>query len=225
MSAAADALDRVDQVVQGRRGRLSIGFSTAAEGVPLVREIMRRYSEWAHDVEFETTERDFSDPSAGLADGTTQVAFIFGPPPIEGLSSVTLLEERRLVAMRPDEPLAARASLTVDELVDLRWLRTPSAQGPWESFWFSHPAGGPSGSVIRTAAEWVTAVEAGRGVAYTMPTVMLDFANRRIQVVPVDGLEPAALLMAWHTADRDPLVKAFVSRALDVPGARTDESG
>ena len=79
--------------------------------------------------------------------------------------------------------------------------------------------------MIKTAAEWVAAVEAGRGVAYTMPTVMQDFANRRIQVVPVEGLPPAALLMAWHTEDPDPLVQAFVSRALELLGPGTSESG
>jgi len=130
IAAAADALDRVDQVAQGRRGRLSIGFSTAAGGVPIVREIMRGYSEWAHEVDVMAAERDFSDPSAGLADGTSQVAFIFGPSPVAGLSSVTLLEERLLVAMRPDDALAARGSITVEELSDLRWLRAPAAQGP-----------------------------------------------------------------------------------------------
>lgn len=224
LSAASDALDRVDQVVQGRRGRLSVGFSTATGRVPIVRDIMRRFSESAPEVDIGTTERDFSDPSAGLADGSTQVAFIFGPLPVEGLSSVTLLEEGLLVAMRPDEALATRRSVAVQDLVELRWLRVPAPQGPWERFWFTHPAGGPVGAVIRTADEWVAAVEAGRGAAYTMPTVMQDFANRRIKVIQIEGLEPAVLVMAWHTLDPDPLVSAFVSRARDVLRLRTGDS-
>lgn len=222
IAAAADALDRVDQVAQGRRGRLSIGFSTAAGRVPVVREIMRRFSEWAGEVDIDTTERDFSDPSAGLSDGTTQVAFIFGPLPVEGLSCVMLLEERRLVAMRPDVDIAGRDKVAIRDLAELRWLRAPGATGPWQGFWFTNPAGGPAGPIVRTADEWVAAVEAGRGVAYTMPTVMQDFADRRIRAVPVEGLEPATLLLAWRTPDPDPLVKAFVRRARDVLGSRAD---
>lgn len=225
IAAASDALDGVESVAQGRSGRLAIGFSTAAAGVPIVREIMRRFAESARTVEIETIERDFSDPSAGLADGTTQVAFIFGPLPVEGLTSITLLEERQLVAMRPDEALATRGSVALADLVELPWLRVPAARGPWPAFWFSHPAGGPSGPVIRTADEWVTAVEAGRGVAYTMPTVMQDFANRHIAAVPVEGLGVASLVMAWQAAHADPLVDAFVSHARQVLSPGTDPSG
>ena len=222
IAAAADALDRVDQVAQGRRGRLSVGFSTAAGSVPVVREIMRRFSEWAWEVDIDPSERDFSDPSAGLADGTTQLAFIFGPLPVAGLSFLTLLEEPRLVAMRPDVDIAERDTAAIRDLVELRWLRVPGATGPWQQSWFTHPAGGPAGPVIRTADEWVAAVEAGRGVAYTMPTVMQDFADRRIRVVPIEGLESATLLMAWRTADPDPLVKAFISKARDVLRSAAD---
>jgi DNA-binding transcriptional LysR family regulator len=216
VAAASHALDRVDEVARGIRGRLAIGFSTAAGGVPVVREVIRRFSESAPDVDIRTQERDFSDPSAGLADGTAQVAFIFGPLPVEGLSSVTLHEEPRLVALRPDHALAGRATVRTDELVATPWLRVPGPDGSWQRFWFRHPAGGPSGPEIRTADEWVTAVEAGRGAAFTMPTVMANFANTEIRVLPVEDVPPAALLLAWRADDPDPLVESFVARALAV---------
>jgi DNA-binding transcriptional LysR family regulator len=216
IAAASDALERVSLVAQGQRGRLAIGFSTAAGGVSIVREIIRTFAERAPDVDIRTQEHDFGDPSAGLADGRVQVAFIFGPLPVEGLSSVTLLEEPRLLAVRPEHPLASRESVTPADLVGLPWLRVPGPRGPWPDFWFPQSRKGASGPLIRTADEWVTAIEAGRGFAFTMPTVMRNFTTARVTVIPVDDLPQAAVLLAWRTTDADPLVEAFIASALDV---------
>ena len=203
-------------MAQGRSGRLSVGFSTAAGGLGIVREIIRTFSERAPDVDLRTKEHDFSDPSAGLADGSVQVAFIFGPLPVDGLSSITLLEEPRLLALRPEHQLARRTAVTTDELRGLPWLQVPGQRGPWADFWFPRPATGPAGPIIRTADEWVTAIESGRGFAYTMPAVMRNFTTARVSVVAVDGLPPATVLLAWRTADPDPLAQALVAVALEV---------
>ncbi len=219
IAAASDALERVHQVSEGRTGRLTIGFSTAAGGVPIVREIIRRFSETAPEVDVRIHEHDFSDPSAGLADDSVQGAFIFGPLPVDGLSSITLLEEQRLLAVRPEHPLAQRDSVTPADLRELPWLRVPAPRGPWPDFWFPRSPTGRVGPLIRTADEWVTAIEAGRGFAFTMPTVMENFATARVGVVPVDGVTPAAVLLAWRSSNPDPLLNAFVSSAREVAAA------
>ena len=210
VAAAADAVERVHQAAQGRSGRITIGFSTAAGGVPIVRQILRQFAQSAPGVDIRTEEHDFSDPSAGLADGSVDVAFIFGPPPVEGLSSVTLVREDRVLAIRPEHPLAERTVVHPDDLRDLPWLRVPADRGPWPAFWFRREGDGPVGPVIKTADEWVAAIEAGRGVAFTMPTVMQDFTTARITVVPVQGLEPAEVLLAWRQDRSGPLVRSLV---------------
>ena len=209
VAAAADAIERVHQVAEGRSGRITIGFSTAAGGIPIVRQIMRKFAERAPGVDIRTKEHDFSDPSAGLADASVDVAFIFGPLPVDGLSAVTLVKENRLLAIRPEHPLAFRTAVTTDDLRDLAWLRVPTDRGTWSAFWFRSEGYGPVGPVIKTADEWVTAIEAGRGVAFTMPTVMENFTTARITVVPVDGLPPAEVLMAWRQDRSDALVEAL----------------
>jgi DNA-binding transcriptional LysR family regulator len=216
MDAAAHALERVRLASEGRTGRITIGFSTAAGGVAVVRDIIRTFAVGAPDVEIRTVEHDFSDPSAGLADGRVGVAFIFGPLPVDGLSVVTLLEEPRMLAVPPEHPLAGRDAVTAEDLGTLPWLQVPAPRGPWPEFWFPRPAKGRPGPTIRTADEWVTAIESGRGVAFTMPTVMQNFTTARVRVMPVTDLPPAAVLLAWRTANTDPLVAAFVERALSV---------
>jgi DNA-binding transcriptional LysR family regulator len=210
VAAAADAVERVHEAAQGRSGRITIGFSTAAGGVPIVRQILRQFAENAPGVDIRTEEHDFSDPSAGLADASVDAAFIFGPLPIEGLSSVTLVREDRVLAIRPEHPLAERTAVNANDLRELPWLRVPADRGPWPTFWFRSVGEGPVGPVIKTADEWVTAIEAGRGVAFTMPTVMKNFTTARITVVPVVGLEPAEVLLAWRQDRSDPLVRSLV---------------
>ena len=68
----------------------------------------------------------------------------------------------------------------------------------------------------------MTAIESGRGFAFTMPTVMRNFATARVRVMPVTDLPPAAVLLAWRTANPDPLVAAFVQTALSVAAGRED---
>lgn len=48
---------------------------------------------------------------------------------------------------------------------------------------------------------------------------MRNFVTARVWVAPVDGLPPAAVLLAWRSDDHDPLVEAFVAIALEVLAA------
>lgn len=218
LTSAADAVDDVRRVAAGRSGRLIVGFSTATGAVPRVREVIRRFSQQSPDVDLRLVEHDFSDPTAGLAAGATQVAFVFGPL-TDKLSAVTILEEPRLVALPARHPLADRTDLTAADLTGLPWLGVPAPDGPWARFWFHHPLGeAQPGAEIRTADEWVSAIESGRGVAYTMTAVMENFPNTEIVTAAVSELEPGSVHLAWRTDDADPVVAAFVVSARSTLG-------
>jgi DNA-binding transcriptional LysR family regulator len=217
LESAAEALDEVKRVGSGHAGRLIIGFSTAAGSVRRVRDIIRRFGQTSPDVDVRLVEFDFSDPSAGLGSGGSQVAFVFNPVPHESLEAVTVFEDLRHVALPKDHPLSAKVEVTAADLSGMRWLQVPAPDSPWTRFWFRHPLGEPqAGAEIRTADEWVPAIEAGRGVAFTMPTVMANFPDTEIITRPVVDLEPGAVLLAWRRDDRDPVVAAFVRTAREV---------
>jgi DNA-binding transcriptional LysR family regulator len=214
LASAADAVDEATRAGSGRIGRLIIGFSTAAGSVPMVRAIIRRFTQSAPGIDIRLVEHDFSDPTAGLLSGGSQVAFVFAPLPDDRLDSLTVLEEPRLAALAVDHPLANREELVSADLTGLPWLRVPAPDSPWTRFWFRHPLGEPqAGPEIRTADEWVPAIEAGLGVAFTMPSVMANFPHTEISTVPVTDLEPARLVLAWRREDADPVVAAFVASA------------
>lgn len=214
LESAADAVDEATRAGSGRTGRLIIGFSTAAGSVPKVRGLIRRFTHSAPGVDIRLVEHDFSDPTAGLSSGGSQVAFVFGPLPDDRLASLTVLEEGRLAALAADHPLAQREELVSTDLTGLPWLRVPAPDSAWTRFWFRHPLGeSQSGPEIRTADEWVPAIEAGLGVAFTMPSVMANFPHTEIATVPVTDLEPARLVLGWRRDDPDPVVAAFVASA------------
>lgn len=211
LESAAEAIDEVTRVGVGQAGRLIIGFSTAAGSVPKVRDLIRRFTRAAPNVDVRLIEHDFSDPTAGLASGGSQVAFVFNPLPDDALEAITVFEDLRHVALPTGHPLLDKEELTAADLSGLPWMRVPAPDSPWTRFWFRHPLGeSPTGAEVRTADEWVPAIEAGRGVAFTMPTVMANFPNTEITTRPVVDLEPGAVLLAWRRNDRDPIVAAFV---------------
>ena len=214
LESAAEAVDDVTRVGGGQAGRLIIGFSTAAGSVPRVRDLIRRFSQSAPDVDVRLVEFDFGDPTAGLGSGGSQVAFVFNPLPEASLDGITVFEDMRHVALPTGHPLAAKAEVRAADLSGLPWLRVPAPDSPWTRFWFRHPLGETqAGAEIRTADEWVPAIEAGRGVAFTLPTVMANFPNTRIVTRPVVDLEPGAVLLAWRHDDHDPVVAGFVRSA------------
>src|SRR3989337_268334 len=88
LESAAEALDEVKRVGTGQSGRLIVGFSTAAGSVPKVRDIIRRFSQADPDVDVRLVEHDFSDPTAGLGGGGSQVAFMFMPLPDDRLEAI-----------------------------------------------------------------------------------------------------------------------------------------
>ena len=106
------------------------------------------------------------------------------------------------------------------DLTGLRWLCVPAPDSAWTRFWFHHPLGEPQfGAEVPTADEWVPAIESGRGVAFTLPTVMDNFPNTQIVTRPVTDIEPGGVLLAWRAEDTDPLVRAFVASARSGSGA------
>ena len=206
------ALHTVQQAAAGRQGRLVIGVAIAAHGAPVVREAIRRFAEERPGVDVEVAGYDHSDPSAGLAKGSSQASFVLGPVILDGMGSVTVLREQRHVLLPAGHPLASRDQVSAHDLAGLPWLRVPAPDSEWTRFWFEHPLHGPStGPEIRSGVEWMPAVLSGRGFGYTLPTLAADYIPSEIVIVPVVDIEPGEVVLAWPLEAEDPLVDAFVA--------------
>jgi DNA-binding transcriptional LysR family regulator len=212
LTDVGEAVQLVQQAAAGRRGRLTVGVALAVHGASVVREAIRRFGERAPDVDLQVVGYDHSDPSAGMASGASQAAFVLGPLTVDGLESLTVLSEARHVMLPADHPLADRDRLYAADLAGLPWLRVPAPESAWTRFWFRHPLGEPAtGPEIRSGVEWVPAVESGRAVGYTLPTLAVDYLPPQIVMVPIVDVEPGSVLLAWPGDAPDPLIDAFVT--------------
>ena len=225
LADVSDAMQLVQQAAAGRRGRLLIGVALAVHGTPLVREAIRRFAEHSPNVDAQVVGYDHSDPSAGLASGASQAAFVLGPLTVDGLESLTVLREQRHVMLSADHPLAGRDRLHAADLAGLPWLRVPAPESEWTRFWFRHPLGEPAtGPEIRSGVEWVPAIESGRAVGYSLPSLVADYLPPQIVTVPIVDVEPGSVLLAWRAEGADPLVEALVTVVRETLSKVADES-
>ena len=224
LADVGDAVQLVQQAAAGRRGRLVVGTAIAVHGLSVVRESIRCFAERSPDVDLQVVGYDHSDPSAGLASGASQAAFVLGPLTVDGLESLTVLREPRVVMLPADHPLATRDRLHAADLEGLPWLRVSAPDSAWTRFWFQHPLGEPAtGPEIRSGVEWVPAIETGRGVAYSLPTLVADYLPPQIVAVPVVDVEPGSVLFAWWAEGKDPLVEALVAAAQETLAGGTED--
>jgi DNA-binding transcriptional LysR family regulator len=217
LADVSDAVQLAQQAAAGRRGRLVIGTAIAVHGAPVVREALRRFAEQSPEVDPQVVGYDHSDPSAGLASGASQAAFVLGPLTVDGMESITLLREPRHVLLPAHHPLATRDAVRVIDLAGLPWLRVPAPDSAWTRFWFQHPLDeSATGPEIRSGVEWLPAVETGRGVCFSLPTLAADYLPPQIVAVPVVDVEPGTVLLAWSAESRDPLVAALVAAVQEI---------
>lgn len=223
LAEVAGAVHELEEAAAGRRGHLVVGVALAVHNMPVVRETIRRFAEAAPRVDLHVVGHDYADPTAGLAAGSSAVAFVLGPLPEADLESMTVLEEPRHVVVAADHPLARRTELRARDLAGLQWLRVPTAESSWTRFWFQHPLGDASnGPEVRSAVEWVPAVVAGRGVGYTLPTLAADYLPPELVTIPVVDVEPGTVLLAWPRGRVDSLTEAFLASARSTLAADGD---
>jgi DNA-binding transcriptional LysR family regulator len=137
----------------------------------------------------------------------------------DDISYEILVTEPRVLALSTKHPLAGRPSVTFADIADEPLLALPESAGPLRDFWLATDQRGSQPAKI--AAEVTTADEtyeivAGGAAAHLMAEGNAAiYARPGITWVPVDGLDPAHLSIAWRRDDERTPVKAFVHACLD----------
>ncbi|MEV4106563.1 LysR family transcriptional regulator [Nonomuraea sp. NPDC049695] len=193
-------------------GTLVIGMQTAV-GRGLQQAALRRF--WAAMPGWEVSLRlvGWDDPSGGLADGSSDVAFIWLPVPT-GLETYVLATEGRGVAMPADHPLAELPEIPFGALRDEPFIALPPAAGPLRDFWLGLDARDDEpliGVTANTPEEVFEAVTSGLGVVLVAEGNATLYNRPGLVYRPVTGLPPGELAIAWREGDRSPQVAAFIN--------------
>ncbi|POX49103.1 LysR family transcriptional regulator [Streptomyces sp. Ru71] len=225
LAAWTDGAAAVEAVRAAQRSTLVVGMSTSPGRGGLLPAIRSRFTAAHPHVTLRLRQVSWDDPTAGLADGTADVAFVWLPLPDETRYAWTVLaEEPRLVALPDAHPLAGRAEIDFADLADEPFLALPPAAGVLRDHWLAldERAGRPPriGAEIAGTEETYEALVAGLGIclvaAGNAPLITLGGVTTR----PVRGLSPSRYVLAWRRADADrPLVRAYARAAREAARA------
>ncbi|MET9258305.1 LysR substrate-binding domain-containing protein [Streptomyces sp. NPDC003717] len=205
----ADAAAALEAVRSARTGTLVVGMSTSPGRGGLLPAIRSRFTAAHPEARVRLRQVGWEDPTAGLADGTADAAFVWLPLPDAGRYDwIVAAEEPRLVALPDTHPLAARAEIDFADLADEPFLALPPDAGALRDFWLALDerralgAGPPRvGAEIAGTEETYEALVAGLGVCLVAsgnaPLLTLGGVTTR----PVRGLTPSRFALAWRRED------------------------
>ena len=219
------AWEAAERAKSQQRATLVVGMSTSPGRGGLLPAIRSRFTAVHPEATVNLHQVSWDDATAGLADDTADVAFVWLPVPDPGRYTwVVVAEEPRLVAMPLTHPLAGREVIDFAELLDEPFLALPIGAGPLRDYWLALDARGGRppriGAEIASTDETYEALVDGQGIcllaAGNAPLIALEGVITR----PVRGISPSQLALAWRTADHRPLVLDY-ARACQQAAKRT----
>lgn len=156
----------------------------------------------------------WGDPTAGLRDRAADAAFVWLPIDAADIQTAVLATERRFVAISARHRLADRQTIEFSEIIAEPVAALPASAGAQRDFWLAIDA--RAGQPPRVAAEVSAAdekleiVSSGAAVTLLAEGNADIYSREGIVCIPVSGLEPARLAIAWRRGDRRPAVRDFV---------------
>ncbi|MGV9798839.1 LysR family transcriptional regulator [Mycobacterium sp. NPDC003449] len=214
------ALSGVDAVVENlvtlsgtRQGRLRFGYLIGT-GADLLFRIVRHFESAYPDVRVEPLEFDFADPTAGLSDGSTEVALIRPPVDLPEHRMLILDSESWVACLPRDHRLAERREVEVAELLDDPIVCAPLTAGPWRDYWMAMDVRGTRPPAIAAVAATyeaeTTAIARGLGISFTTASVSRFYDRPGIVYVPIVDRPPSHVALAWHPGGLSPQADALI---------------
>lgn len=195
-----------------RRGVLRLGYLIGT-GADLLFRIVRHFAAAYPDVTVEPVEYDFADPTAGLADGSTEVALIRPPVDLREHRTLILDSEYWVACLPRDHRLAPRAEVEITELLDDPIVCAPATAGSWRDYWLAMDARTAPPTIAGVAATYeaeTTMVARGLGISFTTSATARFYDRPGITYVPIVGRPPSHTALAWHPGSLSPQADALV---------------
>ncbi|MGW0178212.1 LysR substrate-binding domain-containing protein [Nocardia sp. NPDC003345] len=224
-----EASGEVEAAKARQRATLTIGISTSPQRglLPAIRSRFARSHPGAKPV---LRQVGWPDPTAGLADGSSDVAFVWLPlPGAERFDRVVVAREPRVVALPETHPLAGRDAIDFADLLDEPFLALPeSARELRDYFLAVDERGGRApiiGGEIASTEETYESVLDGDGVVLLAAGNAPLVAHDGVVVRPVRGVSASELALAWRADDDRPLVRGYVAACRSVVAGAAESAG
>ena len=212
------ARDAVDRVRSAQQSTLVVGMSTSPGRGGLLPAIRSRFTDLHPTATVALRQVGWEDSTAGLADRTSDVAFVWLPLPDPGRYRWrVLLEEPCLVAMPEHHPLASRRTVEFADLVDEPFLALPESAGPLRDHWLGvalrHGEPPTIGAEISSVDETYEALVGGQGICLLASGNAPSLTRGGVVTRAVSGVPPCRLAIAWRNDESHPLARAYIECA------------
>ncbi|MFJ5260001.1 LysR family transcriptional regulator [Streptomyces sp. NPDC088387] len=185
--------------------RLRIGYAWAALGRHTL-PFQRRWSTAHPDTELHLVRSN--SPTAGLLEGSCDLAVVRRAVDVRRFDSVIVGLERRLCALSSEDPLARRRSLRLAELAGRTLLIDRRTGTATPDLW--PPDGRPETEETHDVDDWLTVIATGRCIGLTADSTAHQYRRPGIAYRPVRDAEPVAVRLAWWRDDPHPAAPAVV---------------
>jgi DNA-binding transcriptional LysR family regulator len=194
--------------------RLTVGISTSV-GRGLLGTLRDRFTERRPGCDLRLRQINWTDPTAGLAEGEVDVAFVWLPfPGQDDLNVRVVAREPRWVAFRHDHWLAERDEVDFADLLNEKFLGLPESAGLLRDHWLAIDERGGRPPVVCTpvtnAEETFAALESGDSIVLLAAGNAEIYRRPGIMTIPVTGLSPSLLGFAWRPSDHRSIIRDLV---------------
>ncbi|WP_245238566.1 LysR substrate-binding domain-containing protein [Streptomyces sp. MZ04] len=231
LAAARRSLAELDAGVEaalaanrGESGTVKLGFVIGA-ALELTSPILAEFGRRHPRIRLDMREYGFADPSAGLADGSSEVAFVRLPISAPDIESEPLFVEPLVAALPSGHRWAGRSSIPVAEMTGEPLVVGRTEDASWRRLWTldAHRDGEAARVVTLTSShtEEMELVAAGRACAVTVAGAARYTPHRGVRYIPIDGVSGSTLAVAWRRGHLAPPVERFLEVTREVRARET----
>jgi DNA-binding transcriptional LysR family regulator len=147
-------------------------------------------------------------PTAGLTEGTADVAVLRRAVTDTRLRTALLGIERRWAALPTDDPPAQRRAVSLNDLTGRTVAVDTHTGTTTDELWSGH--GPASTRVVRGVDEWLTVIAAGQAVGITAEATAVQHPRPGVVYRPVRDAQPVPVWLAWWSDSPPPQVDTLV---------------
>jgi DNA-binding transcriptional LysR family regulator len=203
---ASQAIARTQAAAQP--SRITIGYTGGLIVAPAAREMRHHHPE----VDVRTQHVAWNDVGAALLEHRMDAVVSRLPFPTDQLHVTILYDEPRVVIVPLDHRLAGKECVTLDDIADEPLPRLRESDPAWSAYWRIDPRPdgrpAPNGPVINAIEDKLELVAAGQAVAISVGH-NIRALRPDLTSIPLDGVDPAHVVLATRADDRSRLVAAF----------------
>ncbi len=191
-----------------RPDRITIGYTGDLIVTPAVRRMRHQHP----DAQVHTQYVPFSEVSSALLQHRVDAVITRLPFPTEGLHVTILYDEPRSVLVPRCHRLAGKESVTLDDIADEPVPRLRESDPAWNAYWRIDPRPdgrpAPDGPLIESVEDKLEVVASGEAVVIVAGRCFTAL-RPDVVAIPLDGVDPAHVVLATRRDDHNRLVAAF----------------